>query len=94
MKTAQLIYHTRDGWKLDKPENTQTGDPDNLESYYSPLSEVRIYMSTDEREQFELECKPVTLDTDVLEAGAFIALFSWCRQNARLRCFGAFPRNL
>jgi hypothetical protein len=71
--------------KLDRmPQNRDQGDPDTLERWYSPLSEIEILCTTDEREDFEEEYQ-VRLDTDVLSLWLFQNMKSHLKRCFRLR---------
>jgi hypothetical protein len=83
--TTVLTLITPAANKLDRMiQNRDQGDPDTLERWYSPSSEIEILCTTDEREDFEVEYES-QLAADVLTQLEFQRLKSHLKRYFRLR---------
>jgi hypothetical protein len=66
-------------------ENRDQGDPDDLERYYSPLSEIEVVCTTDEREDYEAEERGRQLTADVLDDREFVEFCHHLKYHFRLK---------
>ena len=79
--SVKLTLTTKDGRQLLRSMTREFGEPRGMESYASPLGEIEIICSTNERE----EAEEITLDSDVPNAGDFTTLTLYLLINARLQ---------
>lgn len=85
MTTTVLHLATKQGRKLDRKTSRDHGDPAELETYYSPLQEIEIKCSTQDREDFETSTSRELTAADILGAEEFSALAVYLAANCKLR---------
>lgn len=84
-------FLTTGGRELHDPDKEREHGPSNdLEHFYNEASTEKVYLSTDEREEFESE-RGIPLDADVLPDGVFDQLTTWLIANCDLIESGKEP---
>ncbi len=85
-------FATKEGADLYDPEKERlSGPPSNLEHYQNESDTEKVYLSTDEREEFESE-RGISLEADVLPDGVFDQLTTWLIANCELAPIGDWSK--